>query len=95
MQAKAGGAVTATDQQLVCEPALVGVATVSFVDRKSGLNESNDVAVMLPLDPGSTVVDWRDSEPVDIQERDLATQPPAGAVFAGRRSGRHLCGPRV
>ena len=40
LQAKAGAAVKATDCQLVCEPALVGVASVSFVDCKTGLNES-------------------------------------------------------
>jgi hypothetical protein len=53
------------------------------VDKKLGLNETNNVAVMLPLDPRATIIDWRNSEPVSLQERDLSAQPPANALFAG------------
>ena len=83
VQAKVGGSIRATGQQLVCEPVLVGLASVTFVERKSGLNETNDVAVMLPVDPQATVIDWRDSVPISLQERDLATEPPAGVLFSG------------
>ena len=83
VQSKVGSGITSAGQQLICEAALVGLATVSFVDRKLGVNETNDVAVMLSVDPKATIVDWRDSEPVSLQERDLATQPPDGALFAG------------
>ena len=83
VQSKVGSGISSPGQQLICEPALVGIASVSFVDKKLGLNETNDVAVMLPLDPQATIVDWRDSEPVSLQERDLSAQPPADALFAG------------
>jgi hypothetical protein len=83
VQSKAGAGIKPTAQQLVCEPSLVGLASVSFVDRKTGLNESNDVAMVLPIDPQATVIDWRNSEPISLTERDLATDPPEGALFAG------------
>lgn len=83
VQAQAGAGFKATGQQLVCEPALVGLASVTFVDKKTGLNETNDVALMLPVDPQASVIDWRASQPVSVTDRDLATEPPVGAMFAG------------
>ncbi len=66
-----GARVTPTGQQLVFEPALVGLAAIAFVDRKLNLDESQDVALMLPLDPDARTVDWRDAQPVGLSERDL------------------------
>ena len=41
-----GGAVTATEKRLVYEPALIGFATVRFVDRKLAVDESQDLTFL-------------------------------------------------
>ena len=78
-----GGRITATGQQLVFQPALVGLASVAFADRKLGLDETQEFALMLPLDPDACTVEWRDAQPVELKDRDLETQPPTNALFAG------------
>ena len=83
LESKVGGRITATGQQLIFQPALVGLASVAFADRKLGLDETQDFALMLPLDPNARSVDWRDAQPVELNERDLETQPPSNALFAG------------
>lgn len=80
---KVGGRISATGQQLIFEPALVGLAEIAFVDRKLNLDETLEVALMLPLDPQANVVDWRDAQPVVAKERDLRTEAPRGAFFTG------------
>ncbi len=83
LESKVGGRITATGQQLVFLPALVGLASIAFTDRKLGLDETQEFALMLPLDPDAPSVDWRDAQPVELKERDLETQPPSDALFAG------------
>jgi len=83
LESKVGGRITATNQQLVFQPALVGLASVAFADRKLGLDETQELALMLPLDPDARSVDWRNAQPVELNERELETQPPRDALFAG------------
>jgi hypothetical protein len=78
-----GGRVTPTAQQVVFQPAVVGLAAINFTDRKLGLDETQDMALMLPVDPDARLLDWRDAQPVGVQERDLDTQPPREALFSG------------
>jgi hypothetical protein len=83
IESNAGGRIRPTGQQVVFQPGLIGIATVTFNDRKLGLDETQDVALMLPVDPEMRVVDWRDAQPVQLAERDLGTEPPRGASFVG------------
>lgn len=83
LESKVGGRITATNQQLVFQPALVGLASVAFADRRLGLDETQELALMLPLDPDARSVDWRNAQPVEVDERELETQPPSNALFAG------------
>ena len=83
LESKVGGRITATGQQLVFQPALVGLASVAFADRKLGLDETQEFALMLPLDPAARTVDWRDAQPVELKDRDLETEPPSNALFTG------------
>ncbi len=74
--------------RLVYSPGLLAFANVHFVDRKSGLDVAQDLALLLPLDapPGSggtTVTDWQDAVAVDVDPRRLADRPDAGALFRG------------
>jgi hypothetical protein len=83
LEDKVGGRVSATGQQLVFEPALVGLAQIAFTDRKLNLSETQDVALMLPVEPDAGSVDWREAQPVGLSERDLRTDAPRDALFAG------------
>ena len=78
-----GGRISATGQHLIFEPALVGLARVAFTDRKLNLSETQEVALLLPLDADTGAADWRDAQPVEVRERDLRTDVPGDAFFSG------------
>ncbi|MCX7706692.1 MAG: hypothetical protein N2204_01615, partial [Anaerolineae bacterium] len=80
---RAGGQVTPTERRLIYEPALLGLATVHFVDRKYNLDESLDYALLLPLAQDVRVFSWRDARPVDLNLRDLQDRGEPGAFYAG------------
>lgn len=81
---RAGGQVTPTEQRLIYEPALLGLATVHFVDRKLSLDESLNYALLLPLTEASRLAAWRDAQPVDLRPRDLEDKAAPDAFFAGQ-----------
>jgi hypothetical protein len=80
---KLGGQITPTGQQLIYQPALVGLASVAYADRKTGLDEVQELSLVLPLDPEARTLDWRAAQPVEVNERDLETRTPSDALFAG------------
>ena len=79
---RAGGSVTPTEKRLVYTPALIGFASVRFVDRKLNLDETQDIALLLPLDEKNKVVSWKDAQPIGLDPRDLADRPERDAFFA-------------
>lgn len=83
VEEKLGGPITPTGQQLVYQPALVGLASVAYADRKTGLDEVQELSLVMPLDPDARVLDWRAAQPVAVEERDLETRTPSDALFAG------------
>ncbi len=78
---RVGSRVTFSDQQLVYEPAVIGLATVRFTDRKMGLDEDQELALLL-RPSGSRMLSWKDAEAIDIGPRDLEERPDPDAVFA-------------
>ena len=76
-----GGAVTATEKRLVYEPALIGFATVRFVDRKLAIDESHDVTFLTPGGAGDKLISWKDATPLKLDPRDLAGAPEQDAFF--------------
>ena len=83
-----GSAFNPSVQRLVYSPGLLAFANVHFVDRKTGLDVSQDVSLLLPLnsDPasaGPAVVAWQDALAVDADPRNLDDRPDAGALFRG------------
>lgn len=80
---RAGGQVTPSERRLIYEPALLGLATVHFVDRKYNLDESLDYALLLPLAQDARVFSWRDARPVDLDLRDLQDRGEPDAFYAG------------
>lgn len=77
---RVGGRVTFSDQKLVYEPAVIGVATVRFTDRKLGLDEEQDLALLL-RPTGARMLSWKDAEFIDIDPRDLEDRPDADGLF--------------
>ncbi|MGQ9841433.1 MAG: hypothetical protein ACUVR4_13160, partial [Anaerolineae bacterium] len=80
---RVGGQVTPTERRLIYEPALLGMATVHFVDRKLNLDESLDYALLLPVAQEARLLSWRDARPVDVHLRDLQERGEPDALFAG------------
>ncbi len=80
---RAGGQVTPTEQLLVYEPALLGLATVHFADRKLNLDESLDYGFILRQAENSRAVSWRDAQPIDLKSRDLEDRAAPDAFFTG------------
>ncbi|OQA40860.1 MAG: hypothetical protein BWY52_02758 [Chloroflexi bacterium ADurb.Bin325] len=77
-----GAQITVAEQQLVYRPALVGFATVRFLDRRIGLDEERDLAFLLAEPRDLKLVSWRDAEPLDLDLQDLDSAPAEGAFFA-------------
>ncbi len=80
---RVGGQVTPTEQLLVYAPALLGLATVHFVDRKLNLDESLDYGLVLRPAEGGRVGSWRDAQPIDLKARDLEDRAAPDAFFTG------------
>ena len=76
-----GGTVTATEKRLVYEPALIGFATVRFVDRKLAVDESQDLTFLAQGAADSTLLSWKDAALLKLDPRDLAAAPEADAFF--------------
>ena len=78
---QAGSAVTATEKRLVYEPALIGFATVRFVDRKLAIDESLDLTLLASGDGESALLSWKGAVQLDLDPRDLSKAPEEDAFF--------------
>jgi hypothetical protein len=78
---RAGGLVTLTEQRLVYEPAVFGLATVRFVDRARKVDEQRSCSYLLPLSERVSLITWKDAFTVPVGARDLEDQANQGALF--------------
>jgi hypothetical protein len=74
LQQKAEGA-DVKQVQLVYDPVILGVATVSFVDRKRDIEEQRPLVVVAEAPRQIGGVDWEDVEQLDLKPRDLRSKP--------------------
>jgi hypothetical protein len=64
------------------EPRILGVASVHFEDRKTGVSADRGVTLLAKVDEGSvTPVDWSDAERVNLDPDGLRTAPDEDASF--------------
>jgi len=63
-------------------PSLYGAAEITFSDSKRKVDETRTVAVAVPLNADTVVVDWDSGAPTDVMPRQLMTDAPAGDGFA-------------
>lgn len=70
-----GAPVTPHSVHLVFEPAVLGGASVRFVDRKRKIDQREERLLIAPLSEGVTTVDWEEAEPLELPIRSLRRQP--------------------
>jgi hypothetical protein len=67
--------------ELVYAPMLLGCAQIRFSDAKSGIDQAQDVTVLVPVTDGAVAVDWDHAAVVDLAVADLEPVPEEGAQF--------------
>ena len=77
---RAGSRVTPSEQRLVYQPAVLGLASIRFSDRKLGVDESKDYSLLLPSDESAGILSGKDAVPVDVNPRDLEARPAGDAL---------------
>jgi hypothetical protein len=65
---------------IVYEPCLFAVASVHYQDAKRGIDHTEDVSLLTPLNQEGA--DWYAAEPVELAQGDLEAEPVPGARFA-------------
>ncbi len=66
-------------QGTVYRPALLGLARVSYIDRKSRETlRTDEETLLLPLDPERIDLDWEEAEAIGLEEADLEREPEEG-----------------
>jgi hypothetical protein len=63
-------------------PSLYGAAEVTFADARRKVDETRFVALAVPLDASTVVVDWDSGVPTDLLPQHLSADAPAGGSFA-------------
>lgn len=71
---RAAGAVTYV-------PMLLGLAKVYFQDAKAGVDEDVQTSLLAAIGVGPVPVDWDHAEDVEFTEKDVESEPAAGASF--------------
>jgi hypothetical protein len=79
--------IQAHSLQLVYEPAILGVATVRYADRKRGIDTREEKILVAPIHESVATVDWGEAELLTMTVRDLRRQaervePVMGPYFA-------------
>ncbi|MEZ5565915.1 MAG: DUF87 domain-containing protein [Gammaproteobacteria bacterium] len=78
------GGNSGTAEKLVYQPQLLGIARLSWVSARYGINIQRDLVVGLPVGPDTDrrQIDWRQAEVAEIDLASLTETPAAGAAFA-------------
>ncbi len=71
----------AVESALVYEPCLLAAGSVSFVDRKRGVDESKEVSLLVRPGDLGRVIRWRDADPIDLDPAHLEDHPESEALF--------------
>jgi hypothetical protein len=75
-----GGAPSGS--RVLYQPAIYGAASVNFVDAKTKIDVSQDIAVTTPVTDDAIPVAWENAKEVEVPASDLEKSPSAGAQFA-------------
>ncbi len=75
--------IEAESVQLIYEPALIGICSVRFVDRKRNIDQQADQLLLVPTAADLGGVDWADGERLALTQRDLLAAPERVATEQG------------
>ncbi len=75
-----GAPVTVEKASLTYAPAVLGVARVHYADRRLGIDEKEDVSLLIPP-PGEGAPSWEEAVPLPVTAQDLAASAEAEATF--------------
>ncbi len=78
-----GGEVEVARIQLIYEPAVLGVATVRFLDRRREIDTQEDLVLLTPVREGVVAIDWDEAERLSIAVEDLDRRPARVAPEQG------------
>ncbi|MEK7336472.1 MAG: ATP-binding protein, partial [Nitrospirota bacterium] len=67
--------------ELLYAPMLLGSSQIRFSDTKSGIDQTQDVTVLVPMTDGAVPVDWDHATAADLAVADLEQSPESGAQF--------------
>jgi len=67
--------------ELLYAPMLLGSSQIRFSDTKSGIDQTQDVTVLVPMTDGAVPVDWDHATAVDLAVADLEQSPAGDAQF--------------
>jgi hypothetical protein len=71
----------AVDSALIYEPCVLALGQVSFVDRKRGVDEGQQVGLLVQPGDLSKVIRWQDVDHIDLEADELEDEPEGGALF--------------
>lgn len=66
---------------LVYVPMVAGAGRVRFLDAKTGIDDTQDIAVLVPIQDGAVPLQWDQAAPVPLSVADLEPDPMDGADF--------------
>jgi len=81
LEKEQGRRISATESRLVYEAQLITQGQVRFTDRTRRVDESKHVGCLVSGEAVGAIVRWKDSTPLIIDSRDLASQPEENAFF--------------
>ena len=67
--------------ELLYAPMLLGSSQIRFSDTKSGIDQTQDVTVLVPMTDGAVPVDWDHATGADLAVADLEQSPEGDAQF--------------
>ena len=81
LESKLGTTINAQDSKLRYDARVLGLASVAFFDDKKGVNEQQNIAMLLQPPSGAGIVRWDQAQPLELEDRDLLDKPEPNAVF--------------
>lgn len=71
-----------TGTTLHYRPMLLGAARVHLADAKAGVDTTEDVVAMVPIDPEPVPLNWEAASAATVAVEDLESEPVGGAAFS-------------
>ena len=81
LEARLGSRLNVTDTKLRYDAQVLGVGVVNFVDDRRNVREQQNVMMLVAPPNDAGLMLWDQASQLDLDQRDLAGQPDAGALF--------------